>query len=184
MLPTIPVSRRIRSRDTAAGDVRRLLWLFSATGLLVAVLAALLPQPVLGAAASDRVDLARDAGRSRALAVPVVVVVSRTDCPWCGWLRENVLVPSTLNTSYGGRAVIRELFLDSGDTFVDFDGVERDTEVIAQRYDASFTPTVLFLDDRGEELVAAIRGVASKDFYAYYFDDSIAQAASMLRERR
>jgi hypothetical protein len=42
------------------------------------------------------------------------------------------------------------------------------------------TPTLLFLDNKGEELTSRLVGYHSEDFYWYYFDEAIEIARNEL----
>ena len=51
---------------------------------------------------------------------------------------------------------------------------------LAARWQARFTPTVLFLDAQGRELAGRLVGVAVPDFYGAYLDQALAEARHQL----
>lgn len=114
--------------------------------------------------------------------MPILLVVSQSFCPYCEQLEREILVPMLLSGEYRGRVIIRELLTDAGVTVRDFDGRSVEAADIAARYRAWITPTLLFLDERGREIVPRIRGFNTPSLYGYYVDAAIAQALARLRE--
>ena len=150
---------------------------------LAAGLALLLAVPLAAAPGVQPVaDLAALGERARSERVPILLVVSRSDCPYCKLLREEVLDPMLLGGEYAGRILIRELFLDSFAPVRDFEGEAVAPQDLAGRYSAGFTPTVLFLDHRGRELVDPLIGINTLEYYGYYLDAAIAKAHARLGE--
>lgn len=149
-----------------------------ATGLALLIAAPLAAAPGVQTVA----DLAALGERARAERVPILLVVSRSDCPYCKLLREEILDPMLLSGEYTGRILLRELFLDSFAPVRDFQGEAVAPQDLAGRYGAGFTPTVLFLDDRGRELAEPLIGINTLEYYGYYLDASIAKARARLGE--
>ncbi len=61
-------------------------------------------------------------------------------------------------------------------------------EVISTRrflidYDATFTPTILFLDGEKHQLVEKIVGLTTADFYGFYLEKAIDEAIVKLKAR-
>jgi len=98
---------------------------------------------------------------------PVVLVVISNSCPYCQKLEEEVLRPLLISGDYDYR--------------VDFDGVKRSPEAIADRYDIQLVPSVLLLGSEGEELAERLIGIGVIDFYWAYLDLAIEQASAKLR---
>jgi thioredoxin-related protein len=118
--------------------------------------------------------------RARTGRLPILLLISRSDCPYCELLKHEILRPMLISGDYDGRVLIRELLIDSELPVRDFDGRAVVPDALAKRYRARLTPTVLFLDDRGRELAERIIGINTVDFYGYYLDAAIDEAGAHL----
>ena len=118
-------------------------------------------------------DLAALGERARHGRMPILLVVSRDDCPYCKLLKREILEPMLLSGDYSGRVLIRELLVDSYAPVRDFDGETVSSDAVASRYGARLTPTVLFLDHRGRELAEPMIGINTVEFYGHYLDATI-----------
>ena len=52
---------------------------------------------------------------------------------------------------------------------------------MALRYNATITPTLLFLDYQGNEIQERMTGVNTVEMYGYYLDESIDEALEKLK---
>ena len=66
--------------------------------------------------------------------------------------------------------------LDRRQPIRDFGGQASTGAALATRWQARFTPTVLFLDQQCRELAGRLVGVAVPDFYGAYPDQALAEA--------
>ncbi|MBF2761193.1 MAG: hypothetical protein ISN28_13180 [Ectothiorhodospiraceae bacterium AqS1] len=122
-------------------------------------------------------DLAAFANDARARRLPIVLLVSRSDCSYCMALKAQVLDPSAISGEYEDKALLGELILDAPKELIGFDGsVFEDRDVWARRFDALFTPTLLFLAPDGSELTPRMRGINTLEFFAFYLERSIRKA--------
>ena len=128
-------------------------------------------------ATEDLAALGERAGREN---LPILLVVSQADCPYCKLLKREILEPMLLGGEYTDRVLIREFFIDSELPVRDFDGREVAPDGLAGRYGARLTPTVLLLDHRGRELTDPLIGINTVDFYGYYLDAAIDAARDRL----
>ena len=146
------------------------------------VLGVLLALPAL--AAFDHLPLVQDLtalGRdARARGLPILLLVSRSDCGYCEKLVDEVIGPMVKSGEYRDRILIRELMSDAVEPVRDFSGRWMPADAVAGRYRASLTPTVLFLDPEGRELAPRIRGINTVDLYGFYLDRSIERAIERL----
>lgn len=125
-------------------------------------------------------DLAADGGLSRALAAPIVLVVTRAECGYCELLKSSVIVPMIISGEYRDRAVIRELNIDSNGAVADFSGREASPFAVANRYDALLTPTVLILGPDGAEVAPRLVGINNELMYLWYLDRALEVGAAAL----
>ncbi len=153
-------------------------------GLLLALLLALTP---LACATGPTVPLARDLAADGRLAaergLPILLVVAASDCPYCIRLEEDFLKPMLISGDYDDRVIIRKIEIDRGGLLRDFDGRMVTASELAERYRASLTPTLLFLDPEGRELVERMVGLTTPDFFGGYLDQAIDAAGETLRAR-
>jgi thioredoxin-related protein len=111
-----------------------------------------------------------------------IVMVSQRDCSYCELIHNDFLDPMHQGGHYKSKALFRELKIDSNNVITDFNGKEITAKRFAQRYRASLTPTLLFLDRKGQTLVPNMVGVNTPQFYGYYLDQSIDKAISLLNK--
>lgn len=125
----------------------------------------------------DLATLGRTARRRR---LPIVLLVSRSDCSYCHVLKDEVLNPMVKSRDYDDRALLGELMLDSEEPLRGFRGEHLRRENLASRLDARVTPTLLFLAPDGTELAPRIVGVNTVEFFAFYVDRAIRTARAGL----
>ena len=125
----------------------------------------------------DLSALGRTARRRR---LPIVLLVSRSDCPYCALLKDEVLNPMVKSREYDDRALLGELMLDSEEPLRGFQGEYELRDDMASRLDADLTPTLLFLAPDGSELAPRILGVNTLEFFGFYVDRAIESARARL----
>lgn len=149
------------------------LWCFIAVFFAAAAAAGGLPQ-----ARDFRADALR-AGRGH---VPVMVFFSAESCSYCKEVEELYLKPMYADAARRGKVMIRQVQIDSTGKLRDFSGKTTDAAGFARQYRVSLTPTIKFLDASGRELVPALVGVSSPDFYGSYLDADIDAADAKMRQ--
>ena len=107
---------------------------------------------------------------------PLIVLVSLAGCPYCERLRRAHLLPMLRESGSG----VVQIDLGSAQTLVDFDGTTRSHDAVARARHASFTPTVLLLGPRGDELAERLVGAGVPDFYGAYLEQRLAAARQAL----
>ena len=113
--------------------------------------------------------------------VPLVLMVSSTECPYCERLKEEFFHPMLKHRPTASTLSFKELLIDLSRQLTDFAGDTTDEDELATRYDATLTPTVLFLGPDGVELAERMVGVPNFDFYPWYFEQRLEQATKRLR---
>lgn len=127
-------------------------------------------------------DLAADARLMRSSAQPLVVLYSQTGCTWCEEARRYLVPLSTADESHG-RALFRQIDIDSDTALTDFAGVRTTHRAFARTRKIRLTPTVALYDADGRELGQAIVGLRLPDFYGQYIINAIDAARSTLKAR-
>ena len=125
----------------------------------------------------DLAALGRAARRRR---LPIVLLVSTSDCSYCARLKDEVLNPMMKSREYDDRALLGELMLDSDQPLRGFRGESVQRDGLASRLDTRVTPTLLFLAPDGAELAPRIVGVNTVELFGFYVDRAIEAARDRL----
>jgi len=126
-------------------------------------------------------NLARVATASQQEQIPTVVFVSRDACPYCRTLRDEILLPLQRGNKFDNRAILVEVSLDRIGPLTGFDNEQTTAQAFGELYRAQITPTLLFLDSRGQEISRRIVGISNLELYAYYLQQSIDAALQNIR---
>lgn len=126
-------------------------------------------------------DLKADAEQASRERMPILLLVSQEDCPFCWQIKREILNPMVLSGDYDDRLIMREIFIDAGFRLKDFQGREVEGGDFALRYSVSLTPTLLFLDPQGNPLTDKMVGIQTPEMYFLYVDASISEAVDRLR---
>ena len=125
----------------------------------------------------DLAALGRTARRRR---LPIVLLVSRSDCPYCARLKDEVLNPMMKSREYDDQALLGELMLDSEEPLRGFQGEYVLRDDVASGFGADLTPTLLFLAPDGSELAPRIVGINTLELFGFYVDRAIESARTRL----
>ncbi|MCG7874428.1 MAG: thioredoxin fold domain-containing protein [Candidatus Thiodiazotropha lotti] len=118
------------------------------------------PQPLPGMTAGEKdtlfdcpaTDLKAALNRSDEADKQGVLLFFETHhCPFCRRMRAGVLADPGLITHYRRNFVALALDMESDQPLTDFDGTSTSAREVAQRLGVVRTPTMLFLDNQGEE---------------------------------
>ncbi|HEY3048298.1 MAG TPA: hypothetical protein VGJ72_12680, partial [Polaromonas sp.] len=121
-----------------------------------------LPQAAMAAAAKNE---------------PLVLLVSLPGCPYCELVRRNYLLPARHEA---GLQAWQLNITDRTTPLIGFDGKASSAAAQISAWKANFTPTVLFLGERGQELAERLVGVAVPDFYGAYLEERLTTARKAL----
>lgn len=127
-------------------------------------------------------DLGGDGKSAKKDHKAILLLVSQEHCSYCMQIKREVIRPMLLSGDYKDTLLIRELQLDDASTLIDFRGIERANHSFAYDYNVSVTPTLLFLDGEGKELVEQMVGMQTPDMYYYYVDQSVQEAIKALAQ--
>jgi thioredoxin-related protein len=125
-------------------------------------------------------DLSSLAQEAEAMRLPILLFATAPNCRYCHQLERDVIQPMLKNKQYQQKVLMRRLDLGQ-DTIVDFDGQTKDIMLVAKRYKAQLTPTIVFLAPRGEIVEDHILGVvADIDQYGGMIDARLNSALTKL----
>ncbi len=119
-------------------------------------------------------------GLSRETQRPILLLFSQVFCESCHRIKEEILNPMLLNEDDTSRVIMREMLIDEGQTFIDFDGSKRETRELFVDYDMVVTPTLILLDYSGKQLGEMLIGLNTVEFYGWYLDNAIDYARQMV----
>lgn len=111
------------------------------------------------------------------LGEPLVLLVTLPGCPFCELVRRSYLLPARRDA---GLQAWQLDVTNRTTTLTGFDGKATTAALQTRAWKASFTPTVLFLGARGQELAERLVGIAVPDFYGAYLEDRLATARKLL----
>jgi thioredoxin-related protein len=106
----------------------------------------------------------------------IMLLVSQVHCPYCVLIKKEIIHPMIRGGDHADKLLIRELFIDRGGKIEGFDGKFINSMEFAKQHGASFTPTLLFLDSKGNELTERMIGINTPEMYFYYVDQAIRKA--------
>jgi len=121
-----------------------------------------LPQAAMAAAAKNE---------------PLVLLVSLPGCPYCELVRRSYLLPGQQEA---GLHAWQLNITDKTTPLLGFDCQPTNAAAQIKQWKATFTPTVLFFGNRGQEVAERLLGVAVPDFYGAYLEQRLATARQAL----
>ncbi len=127
-------------------------------------------------------DLQADAALAQVRGIPLLIMFSLDNCPYCMVVRKEFLDPMQLSGDYRNKVLMRILKMD-GNLVTDFDGRRILVDDLAVRYGASVAPTVVLLNHRGQMLTERLLGITSPDFYGAYLDAAIDKSLQRLHKQ-
>ncbi len=113
--------------------------------------------------------------------LPIVMLVEISSCRFCKTVRNEFLNPLSISKRYQDKVIFSRISLDSGQTIIGIDGNITDTHSFCANYEAVFTPTIVFMDGRGEQLTKNIVGISSNDYFGYYLEKEIEKSIASLQ---
>ena len=135
------------------------------------------------AALPSAVDLTIDAGHQRGNGLPIVLFFNRDGCPYCERALREYLVPMQNDPAYRAKVMFRQIEINRRLPLVDFDGGRTTHRQFAMGHRITLTPTIHFVDSRGDDLVPPIVGLPTLDFFQSYLDTAIDDSRKKLAER-
>lgn len=136
--------------------------------VLLILACAALANPAPGRAAlpmtHDLEALLREAQVQR---VPVLLAFMQKDCPYCARARRH-LGPLLASAEWGGRALMREIDIDSTMRMRDFEGRLTTPRDFARAQGIRMVPTIMVFDDHGRRAGEPVVGLLTEDFYSAY----------------
>lgn len=111
----------------------------------------------------------------------IMLEMSASYCGYCETLEEEIIKPMLRSGDYADNVLIRQLNIDDTALLKDTSGIQLTPAEIAEKFNVNLTPTLLFLDGKGNEVSEKIRGVYSLDYYGGFVDQAIDQGLKIIR---
>lgn len=94
-------------------------------------------------------------------------------CPYCTLMDEEILSPMVKSGEYDKKIYIRKLQIDEARDIKDFKGKTVEPSEISDAYRARLTPTLVFLDYKGQEKAKQMVGINTIELFGAYLDAEI-----------
>lgn len=147
------------------------------------------PLPLLAAGPSAKatVPLAHDLRAESAAAArqgqPLVILFSRSDCPYCEEVRRDHLAPLAAEGPKTGFRVV-QVDQDSAQPLTGFSGEATTHDRFAVAEKVRLVPVVAFYGPDGKRLSETIVGARLPDFYGAYLEKGMQESQRKLRNTR
>jgi len=125
-------------------------------------------------------DLSAIAKQASSKGLPILIVFSAEHCPYCELLEAEIIKPMILSGDYKDQVLIYKIMTDDSRDLRDFDGGSINADILTQRYGVYVTPTMLFVDGRGQELSERILGINTVEMFGGLVDQAIDTAKQRL----
>jgi len=125
-------------------------------------------------------DFAADATVMRSERLPLMVLFSRSNCPWCEKVRREYL--DSIAAEPTPRVLLRQVDMDRDTALVDFDGSNTSHRAFAQAHRARLAPTLMFFGPDGRQVAASLVGYQTADFYGALIDRAIDDGHGLMRK--
>lgn len=94
-------------------------------------------------------------------------------CPYCAQMDEEILSPMVKSGDYDKKIYIRKLQIDEARDIKDFKGNTVEPSEISDIYNTRLTPTLVFLDYKGQEKAKQMVGINTIELFGAYLDAEI-----------
>ena len=103
----------------------------------------------------------------------LVLMFHAAHCPYCALMENDILSPMIKSQEYDKKVLIRKLQIDESREIKDFQGKVIEPSDFSDRYDAKLTPTLVFLDYKGNEKAEKMIGINTVELFGAYLDVEI-----------
>ena len=118
----------------------------------------------------DFAELLQQARREKKI---IMLEMSASYCGFCKTLEKYMIKPMLRSGDYTQNVLIRKLDIDSYYPMQDLSGQPSTPSKIAYKLGVELTPTLLFLDGRGQEVSERIVGVNTLELFGGYVDAAL-----------
>ena len=113
----------------------------------------------------------------------LVLMIHAENCPYCALMEAEILSPMVISGDYDQKVILRKLQIDDSRNVTDFSGAIVTPADIADRYKASLTPTLVFLDYQGKQVLNNMIGINTVELFGAYLDIEIDKLVKKIRKK-
>lgn len=103
----------------------------------------------------------------------LVLMLHAEHCPYCALMESDILSPMIKSKEYDKKVLIRKLQIDEARDIKDFSGNTVEPSNLSDLYQATLTPTLVFLDYKGREKAEKMVGINTVELFGAYLDAEI-----------
>jgi thioredoxin-related protein len=129
-------------------------------------------------------NLYEDGKIAKKKSLPILMMFSINDCPYCEKVKNDILKPMLRSGDYENKTIIRHLNTSKEKKIIDFSNKEKSAQELALFYGISFFPTVILVNNKGQPLSGHIVGIANEDYYWYDLDLAIMSAMTAFKTEK
>jgi thioredoxin-related protein len=129
------------------------------------------------------INLAEDGKVQQHTNRSILLYVSAPHCVFCKKLEKEVLFPLIRSGEYQDKIILRKIDWTSSTPIKNFSGNSMIPKAFLKDYNIQITPTLLFLDANGNQIIERLLGYRGGEFFWYYFDVAIEKANKRLAKR-
>jgi len=126
-------------------------------------------------------DFALLALQSNQQKLPILIMYAAETCEYCERLEDEILAPMYRSGQFDNRIIIRKVMIDSINDIRDFDGNLVHADNFAYKRGVQVTPTLQFVDARGEQLAPEMIGYNTPEFYSAYIENAIDKSQNAIK---
>lgn len=108
--------------------------------------------------------------------LPIMLSYSTPWCEYCEALEKAILEPMLTAGDYDDRIIVRKLMVEDVNSVIDFNGKHMGATDFALQQNVNLYPTLIFYDDKGNEVAPRIIGITVLDFVPHTIDKAIQQS--------
>ena len=103
----------------------------------------------------------------------LLLMLHAEHCPYCELMENEILSPMVKSGDYDDRIFIRKLQIDEARDVKDFSGNTVEPSDISDVYNTRLTPTLVFLDYKGNDRVQQMVWINTVEIFGAYLDAEI-----------
>ena len=103
----------------------------------------------------------------------LVLMFHAEHCHYCALMENDILSPLIKSKEYDKKVLIRKLQIDESRDIKDFEGKVVEPSDLSDKYEATLTPTLVFLDYNGKEKADKMIGINAVELFGAYLDAEI-----------
>lgn len=113
--------------------------------------------------------------------IPILIMFSIDDCPYCQKVKEEILLPIQNIKSYDDKVIIRHINTSNENDIINFQNNQSSTSELKEFYNINFFPTVILLNKNGRKIANSMIGITTAEQYWQELDNNIQDAIEYIK---